>query len=103
MTRTMEVTPENAQSIVVACCTLHNLLRVRYPQMTNALVDREDPQTHHVYPGQWRQRRKALVADLENMRGNNATKEAKALRDYMKGYFHTVGRVPWQDAMAKLH
>jgi hypothetical protein len=36
--------------IVLACCCLHNLMRIRYPAAQNALLDVED-EDHNVIPG----------------------------------------------------
>jgi hypothetical protein len=95
---TIQVTPERVQVIVLACCVLHNMLRTRAPNLTNNLVDREDPVTHAVIPGVWRND-EALLS-LEVMKGNNATKAAKAQREYLLEYLNSpAGSVSWQDNM----
>ena len=61
-------------------------------------MDTEDPHNDQVIPGAWREN--FNLADLEAMRGNNATKAAKAQREYLKLYYNSdVGRVDWQDRM----
>ena len=47
--------PDTVQRIVIACCTLHNVLIDMDPRALHALVDVEDPNTHAVRPGAWRQ------------------------------------------------
>lgn len=91
--------PENVDNIILGACTLHNLLRTRNPQHTNNFVDREDPLTHAIIPGAWRDEH-ATLTGLEVLHGNNATKVAKAQRDYLRQYFVSpAGSVPWQDNM----
>lgn len=83
----------------MACCVLHNLMRVRRPSEQNNIVDREDTETCEVVPGAWRQEPDNLVG-LEALRGNTTTKTAKEQREYLKEYYNSeVGRVPWQDKM----
>jgi hypothetical protein len=76
-------------------------MRTKYPHTQNLILDREDPNTHEVLPGAWREQ-ETLTA-LQNLRGNNTTAQAKAQRDYLRTYYSSdVGRVPWQDQMAIL-
>ncbi|XP_063960239.1 putative nuclease HARBI1 [Lytechinus pictus] len=96
--RTLYLTPDRVQSVVLACCVLHNLLRIRFPKLHNNLVDFEDPATHNIIPGIWRGDRE--LASLDVMRGNNTTKAAKAQRDYLRSYYTSpAGSVPWQEKM----
>lgn len=89
---------KNVESIVLAACVLHNLMRMRYPRLTNQLVDREDQDSHEVIPGAWREIEDLTVLQL--LRGNNTTKAAKAQRDYLCSFYNSpAGRVPWQDKM----
>ena len=86
------------ETIVYASCVLHNYLRVKYPRMQQHIIDDEDPATHALLPGAWREYQH--LAALEVLRGNNATRCAKGMRDYLCGYYTSeVGRVPWQDNM----
>ena len=95
----MLLRPDNAVVVTMACCVLHNLIRKTRPQCIYSLADREDPTTHRVIPGEWRQQPRTLTA-LENLRGNNMTKAAKAQRAYLMQYYSSdAGRVPWQDNM----
>ena len=54
MLRTMQVQPDTAQKIVLASCVLHNMILTRYPRQIAAEVDREDPLTHEIIRGAWR-------------------------------------------------
>jgi hypothetical protein len=73
-------------------------MRKRYPRHHAGLLDREDPDTHEVTPGLWRD--EATMTALEALHGNNSTKLAKKQRDYLRQYYNSeVGRVEWQDRM----
>ena len=39
---TMQQEPETGRLIVEACVCLHNLMRIRYPALQNAAMDREN-------------------------------------------------------------
>jgi len=51
---TMQQCPETVRVIVEACICLHNLMRIRYPGIQNAVVDHEDDD-HNMIPGLWRE------------------------------------------------
>jgi hypothetical protein len=92
------LSPERAQFLVLACCALHNMLRVRYPSAMSRFMDTEDPVTHDVTSGIWRSQE--TMQSLHVMKGNNSTKAAKAQRDYICHYLNSaVGSVEWQDRM----
>jgi hypothetical protein len=94
----MLLSPERAELVVLASCALHNLLRVRYPHAMSRFMDFEDPVTHELTLGQWRS--DETMQQLNVMKGNNATKAAKAQREYICKYLNSpVGRVEWQDRM----
>lgn len=87
--------PRRVESIVLACCCLHNLMRNKYPALQNGILDQEDPVTHEVQPGAWRDQQP--LEQLPHLRGRNASKEAKELRTYLVDYVNSpVGSVPWQ-------
>jgi uncharacterized surface protein with fasciclin (FAS1) repeats len=70
--------PETASSIVLACCSLHNLMRMRYPSLQNETLDQEDI-NHDVVPEAWREN--ANLTDMNNAVGcNRATELAKVQR-----------------------
>ena len=51
LTRKIEISPERVEIVVLAACSLHNLIRTRYPNITNNLLDSEDPVTHNINNG----------------------------------------------------
>ena len=89
---------EAVTSIVFACCTLHNIMRLRYPGIHQAIAD-EEGDNHRVIPGQWRQG--ACLQDIEDVDGGNRdTQVAKRQRLYLKHYYNTaVGATAWQRDM----
>lgn len=94
----MNHTPSTVRLIVKTCCFLHNLMRIRYPTMHNALVDREDRRGHLV-PGKWRKCRNLYDIRNANIRGNNKSNKAgKIARNTLKHQVNSpAGNVPWQD------
>lgn len=93
----MQQKPETVSIIVCACLCLHNLMRVRYPGLQNADLDRE-LNDHNVIPGAWRGN--DVLQDVQfSQGGNTATREAKQMRVYLKQYYNQVGAVPWQNQM----
>jgi hypothetical protein len=90
------ITPDRAEKVVLAACTLHNMLRIRCPNAWQGLLDVEDEQTHLLNPGTWR-----LGPQMHNvapLRGNTAMKDAKEQRDKIADYFLSpVGAVSWQE------
>jgi hypothetical protein len=96
--RPLMITPERAEYVVLAACSLHNMLRVHAPSAWLALLDKEDPLTHELTPGMWRT--DDTMHALTAMKGNNATNAAKAQRLYLKDYFNSpYGSVEWQNRM----
>ena len=92
----MQVTPEVGRLNVEASVILHNIMRMRYPQMQNAEMDKED-EDHNLIPGEWRNG--TAMPDLARNLGHNRDNvEGKNQRDYLKHYFNSpAGSVPWQD------
>ena len=96
MISTMLQKPSNVRVIVMACCTLHNLLIDKYPRQVIRLLDRED-QNHNIIPGQWRQNTEVMTG-LQPAGRSNAYKDAKHQRKYLMHYYSSpVGKVSWQD------
>lgn len=95
---TLALQPVNVVSVVLSALCLHNLMRIRYPGLQNAVLDMDDA-NHQVVPGTWRNQ--ANMQDMENLpRGNRTTRAAKAQRLYMKHYVNSpAGSVPWQGNM----
>lgn len=85
---TMHQRPKTVESIMLACCRLHNLMRMRFLALQNAALDQED-ESHQVFPGAWRN--DANLQDMDNIvGGNRTTREAKAERPYLKHYYNSL-------------
>lgn len=98
MLSTFTLSPDKVSEMVVTCCVLHNILRDRQPNLNVRLVDREDPHTHQLVPGEWRER--AVMADVEMGYRARAGNDAKAIRRILINYVNSPeGSVPWQNDM----
>ena len=74
--------PHNVTSVVLACVTLHNIIRTHYQADHQGQAGEENNNHRHI-PGAWRQGQ--VLPDLEKSeRGNNATVPAKRQRHYLK-------------------
>ena len=97
--------PEKVEMIVMACCSLHNYLRSRAMERTvytpHGSLDMEDPLTHAIEPGQWRNDSEARGWVSLNQHGSNRySSQAKEIRDYLCDYFTSKdGVVSWQNSM----
>ena len=91
--------PDNVESVIIAACVLHNILRNR-KLMPTSVGDSENPQTHEIIEGTWRDEGTPLVQTLPRALGRNNTqfaiKQRILLRDYVTS---DVGSVPWQENM----
>ena len=98
MLTVMPQTPERVTTISIACCVLHNLIRLRFPAAQNEVLDAED-EDHNLIPGAWRQDQNLPdVGDINRER--NPGRAAKNLRCYLKTYLNSpAGSVPWQQDM----
>ena len=97
----MNQLPRKVETIVMAACVLHNLIRLRNPAQATVEGDTVDPATSVIIPGAWREgcHLNALTG-LENSAGNTSSKAAKLQRDYLCEYYNSSrGSVPWQDCM----
>ena len=96
---TMPQRTKTVESIVIACCCLHNLMRITYPTAQNIMLDHEDPITHRIIPGTWRAAGEIAEMPPTN-RGHSMTEAAKNQRQYLVDFVNSdEGRVPWQDDM----
>ena len=92
----MKQIPDSVDSIIMACVTLHKLLRNRNPVIPRQAIGTEDGR-HHLQPGEWRQGRQLTGGDDKHGR-NVLTDAGDRQRDYLKEYFNSpAGSVPWQD------
>ena len=72
-------------------------MRLRYPGLQNAIMDQEDPETHEIQPGAWRE--EVGLPDLANFPGRNCPQRAKEMQSYLVTYVNGIGRVEWQNDM----
>ena len=80
---------------MLACCTLHNLLRDQNPVQFLHQVDCEDPDSHVVIPGEWHKGKELIPFEsIWNPRATAGPKNLK-LADGVP-YYSTRGAVEWQ-------
>ena len=92
---TMQLQPSVVKVVTMCACVIHNLILDRYPHLPQE-VDNEDAD-HNVIPGTWRQEQ-VILEGLYNARGQNPSRQAKAVRDYLAQYYTSeAGAVPWQE------
>lgn len=72
---TMQQHPHRVERIVMSYCVMHILLSIRYPRQSAQMMDMEDPHTHEVLPGTWRDEETLLT--LQTQRGNTSSKVEK--------------------------
>lgn len=93
---TMLVEPEVATEITRTCLTLHNLMRMRYPQLQNQEVD--GMQRGDLVPGRWRAAGELQAIERAARGGAGYNRAGRWLREYLARYFCSpAGSVPWQD------
>ena len=86
--RKIDLEPEKAKFVVLACCVLHNIIRKGRPAPTATVpTGPATPDEAH----------EALPA-LEPL-GVRPTEEARLVRDSFCNYFNTTGAVAWQNNM----
>lgn len=92
----IQLAPEKATTITLACCYLHNFLRKKSKRYLRAgSVDWEDA-NHELHPADWREANE--LEGLETCRNRNIRADVRGVRDSYRQYFCTQGRVHWQDA-----
>ena len=91
---TMPQQPDTVTTVVLSCCVLHNLLRLRKPN-ADLPVDKENPDSHELVPGIWRDN-----FELPDMFGNYrgyTNVQANIQRQCLVEYLNSeAGSVPWQ-------
>ncbi|XP_071479609.1 putative nuclease HARBI1 [Diadema antillarum] len=74
---TMLQKPENVETIVLACCCLHNLLAARTPQKIARRADREETDADHYQWTDGSRRSEDTHASLQVVGGNVGTRSAR--------------------------
>lgn len=93
---TIDRPPYTVEAMVLAACTLHNVLRRRCPTFYTppGSVDQEDA-NFNVLGGRWRCGQQ--MHKLGSTTFRNPTVYAKAVQQEFMSYFVGAGKVPWQD------
>ncbi|XP_040357268.1 protein ANTAGONIST OF LIKE HETEROCHROMATIN PROTEIN 1-like [Ixodes scapularis] len=94
----LNLLPQNAEFVVLACCVLHNFLCAGREQayMPAEYVDTEDKQGN-VTLGRWRSEvDKSHLSDLQRTSAKNFKKTAGGTRSTFVEYFMKKGAVRWQ-------
>lgn len=85
------------QPVLYTTCWLTGTL----PECDNQQT--EDPETHTVLPGEWRQQdQENLLPGIQRQPRNTATADWNKVRDYLTEFFNGVGAVPWQNGILGL-
>jgi len=91
--------PDIAEKIVLACCYMHNFLRKKsastYIYTPNGVFDQE--QDGQIIPGNWRREGQPSSLLLLQRVGRKSSQTSQSIMDEFAIYFHTNGRVAWQD------
>jgi hypothetical protein len=85
--------PERVASIVLACCTLHNLIRLRTKGADTGIEDAPGP-AGSIVPGRWRH---DVQLDGGRPAKNTDGNAGKRVREELKRYFVGPGAVDWQE------
>lgn len=93
---------ENIDTVVLACCALHNFLRRRSPQTYTPpeTLDRENVDDCSLEVGE--RCDPEVMHDLQRVTRGNILNCATRVRDDFKLYFNNEGSVPWQDTFVTL-
>lgn len=88
------INPDKVESVVVACCYLHNYLRSKIPQEYSPFdwLDSEDLETGVFTPGPRMDPNKNLAPGANRSK----SEKAKAVREKFVHYFNNKGAVEWQ-------
>ena len=95
------LSPKKTEKIVVACTTLHNLLRNKTSEYYHPdAIDREYEENCTIQPGKWQE--ETTMVPLERSKNRNPSTESRKIREQLTEYFNNEGQVPWQRSMAGL-
>lgn len=90
---------EKIDTVVLACCALHNFLRKNSKNnyLTKSSVDYEDVNNGNIIPGDWRKNRNML--SIEKSKMTNTSLNVKEIRNKYKNFYIFVGRLTFQEKM----
>lgn len=94
---------DSVDTVVLACCALHNFLRRKSPQhyTPHESMDQENISECTVELGE--RCDPELVHDIQHTARGHIYNNALVVRDHFKDYFNTEGSVPWQDKFITLN
>lgn len=97
----MRYDPDDARTIVLTICCLHNMLRSdsvgRAMYTPSGYIDMEDEMTGQLQRGEWRKEQGVGLLNFQRQGGNRHARTAIQMRETLCDYFNGIGRVPWQD------
>ena len=95
---TIQLEPEKVVWLILAACTLHNLLIEKNKNSYLSVLDVEDTEELTILPGAWRNDQR--LSRMQPNFGRNPTQIAKMQRDQLAAHFMSdAGSVLWQDRM----
>ena len=90
----LQVSPDNAEKIVLACCALHNFLRDKTPDCPHpGSVDFGNLEEGKTHEGSWRSEHGEMPS-VSISGSNNYTKSSKEIREEFCNHFNTTGALP---------
>lgn len=84
---------DKVQSVVLACCVLHNFIKSKDGTSYMTGLDNENTDMITLNEGEWRQN--SYITGLEKNNRKSAN-EAIEIRQKFTDYFNGIGFVPWQ-------
>lgn len=96
--RSLCMTVEHAEHVILACCVLHNFLRMHSTATYTPpnFADSIEP-NGVIVDGAWRDDRTNIMNGVRPTNHRNPTQSAMEVRQNLTTFFDTVGRVSWQD------
>lgn len=97
--RPINLCPEKAVKITLACCYLHNFLIETNEQLycSRSILVEENLETGEIINGY--ERTENVLGSLKKTPTRNAIEGAKLVREKYCNYFNKEGQVPWQTNM----
>jgi len=93
----IDASVERARSYVLACVCLHNFLIGRNAYVAPSDLDRENPSSGRVIPGEWRSAQSS--AEPLSSRGGRPTAEGTRVRQLISDYVNNFDVLSYQDRM----
>ena len=93
------MSPEHAQSVILACCVMHNYLRTESCSSYTppGSCDIVDPVLGEVVDGTWRAEGYGILNDIEPTTARNHPAASTETREQFTHYFSNEGALEWQE------